>query len=78
MLFLLEFVVVLCERSVRLVYTRGNFLWYLEPFKPPFYIFLLSFAKPLWASTWKIYFFINYESCHSPALTWTLFDFTWS
>ena len=47
MLLLLEFAAVLYGQSVRLLYTQGNFLWYLEPFKPPFYIFLLSFVKPL-------------------------------
>jgi len=36
------------------------FLWYLESFKPPF-IFLLSFVKPLWASTRKILFMLVYR-----------------
>jgi len=40
-LFLLEFVVVLYGRSIRLYYTWGNFLWYLEPFKPPCYILII-------------------------------------
>jgi len=54
------------------------FLWHLEPFKPPF-IFLLSFAKLLWASIW------NFISCylvtnHVTVLHFkcNLFDFTWS
>jgi len=44
MLFLLKFAVVHYGRSVRLLYTWDNFLWYLEPFKPPF---LYSYY-PLW------------------------------
>jgi len=44
MLFLLEFAIVLYGQSVRLLYTRGNFLWYLESFKP---LCLYSYY-PLW------------------------------